>query len=363
MLFTYLLLAFAIITGINCLFFLFFSKFSFSKHHKANTNNDPVSVIVYIKNQEKLLNDFIPKLITQNHPDFELILVNNASYDNTLELLEFFEKEHSNVKIVDVENNEAFWGSKKYALTLGIKKASHKKLLFITPSVIELSENWISETSGLLSDKNELIVGYNNFKKRKGLLSRIMRFNRLQSCIQNFGIGSYTKPYRAWQNNLGFSSELFFENNGYSSHMNVAHETENLFLKEAATTKNTVFATTKDATTYNQSLSFKNWFKNSKERLLSVDHYTTGVKLSLSIFYISQLLFWIGAIAGGIIYQNSLWFALIGLRFVIAGIVIGKSAFKLSERDLFYLFPLWELLNIFIQISIFISNLFSKPQH
>lgn len=363
MLFTYLLLAFAIVTGINCLFFLFFSKFSFAKHQKVNTNHNPVSVIVYIKNQEKLLNGFIPKLIAQNHSNFELIFVNNASYDNTLEVLEYFEKNHNNIKIVDVENNEAFWGSKKYALTLGIKKAFHKNLLFITPSVVELSENWITETSGLLSEENEIIIGYNNFQKSKGFLSRLMRYSRLQSCIQNFGIGSYSKPYRAWQNNLGFSSELFFENNGYSSHMNVAHETENLFLKEAATTKNTVLASSKNSITYNQNPGFKNWFKNSKERLLSVSHYSTGVKFSLSLFFITQLLFWVGAIAGSIIYQNLLWFALIGIRLLIVGIVVGKSAFKLYEKDLFYLFPLWELLNICLQISIFISNLFSKPQH
>ena len=363
MVFNYLLLAFAIVTGINCFFFLFFSKFSFTKHKKANSNNDPVSVIVYMKNQEALLHNFLPKLIEQNYPDFELILVNNASYDNTLDILEQYETEHDNIKIVDVVNNEAFWGSKKYALTLGIKKASHKKLLFITPIVAELSKNWISETSGLFSEQNEIIIGYNNYQKVKGFASRLMRYSRLQSCIQNFGIGSYGKPYRAWQNNLGFTSTLFYENNGYSSHMNVAVETENLFLKEAATAKNITITTSKDSITYNQSLSFANWFKSGKDRLFSSKYFSAGVKFNLGLFFITQLLFWIGAIAGSIIYQDLTWFILIGVRFFIAGIVIGKSAFKLSEKDLFYLFPFWELLNICLQISIFISNIFSKPQH
>ena len=363
MIFTYLLLAFAIVTGINCLFFLVFSKFSFSKHQKASTNSEPVSVIVYMKNQEALLNDFLPKLLKQNHPNFELILVNNASYDNTLDVLEIYEKEHNNVTIVDVENNEAFWGSKKYALTLGIKKASHKKLLFITPNVAEISENWITETNGLFSDENEIIVGYNNFQKSGGFASRLMRYSRLQSCIQNFGIGSYGKPYRAWQNNLGFTSAIFFENNGYASHMSVAVETENLFLKEASTNKNMVLATSKDSITYNQPLGFGDWFKNSKDRLLSAGYFSRGIKFSLGLFFFTQLLFWTGAIAGSIIYQNLIWFAIIGLRFLIVGIVIGKSAFKLSEKDLFYLFPFWELLNICTQIILYISNLFSKPQH
>ena len=362
MIFTYLLIAFAIVTGINCLYFLFFSKFSFSKHKTEANNSEPVSVIVYMKNQEDLLDEFIPKLINQKHSNFEIVLVNNASYDNTLDILERFQEENNIIKIVDVENNEAFWGSKKYALTLGIKKATHKKLLFITPNTAELSENWITETSKLLANDNEIVVGYNNFKKSKGFASLLMRYSRFQSTIQNFGIGAFTKPYRAWQNNLGFTSELFFENNGYSSHMNVSYETENLFIKEAATSKNVIIASSKDSITYNKTFKFSEWFKNAKERLLSIKYYSPGVKLSLGLFFITQLLFWIGGIAGSIVFLNMYWFALIAIRFLIVGIVIGKSAFKLCEKDLFYLFPFLEVINILMQSSIFISNIFSKPK-
>ena len=364
MLFSYLLIAFAIVTGINCLYFLFFSKFAFTKHEKNDIqNNEPVSVIVYTKNQEDLLDSFLPKLIEQNHPNFELILTNNASHDNTLDILKKYKEQYDNIEIVDVENNEAFWGSKKYALTLGIKKASSKNLLFITPNTDELSKNWISETSNLFSEEKEIVIGYNNFIKTKGFSSRVMRYSRLMSSIQNFGISAFTKPYRAWQNNLGFTSNLFYENNGYSAHMNVTHESENLFVKEAATSKNIAIATSKEAITYNQSVKFSSWFKNSKERLLSFNHYSGGIKLSLTLFFISQLLFWIGGIAGSIIYLNLYWFIIIAIRFLIAGIVIGKYSFKLSEKDLFYLFPFWELINICIQLCIFISNIFSKPQH
>ena len=41
-----------------------------------------------------------------------------------------FQKQSSKIKIVNVKNNEAFWGNKKYALTLGIKAATNEHLLF-----------------------------------------------------------------------------------------------------------------------------------------------------------------------------------------------------------------------------------------
>ena len=71
----------------------------------------------------KILEQFIPSILNQNYSNFEVILINDASSDDTLEVMESFLFD-PRVKLVNVENNEAFWGKKKYALTLGIKKAS-----------------------------------------------------------------------------------------------------------------------------------------------------------------------------------------------------------------------------------------------
>ena len=56
------------------------------------------------------------------------ILINDASKDNTLEIMERFAAQDGRVHTVNVENNEAFWGNKKYALTLGIKRAINKHM-------------------------------------------------------------------------------------------------------------------------------------------------------------------------------------------------------------------------------------------
>ena len=186
MILSVLLYFFVAITAIQILYYLFFYSFLFhAKKDKNKTVETPVSIVVCAKNEAENLQEFLPSILNQKYSDFEVVLVNDASSDDTLEIMESFAKLHTNIKIVNVENVEVFWGNKKYALTLGIKKASHKNLLFITPNVAELSENWITETSGLFSEENEIIVGYNNFQKSGGLASRLMRYSRLQSCIQN----------------------------------------------------------------------------------------------------------------------------------------------------------------------------------
>jgi glycosyltransferase involved in cell wall biosynthesis len=63
-----------------------------------------------------------PLLAEQDYPDFEIILIDDASSDDTLEVLEGFEKQYSNIRLVKVQITSLL-GNKKYAMTLGIKSA------------------------------------------------------------------------------------------------------------------------------------------------------------------------------------------------------------------------------------------------
>lgn len=80
-----------------------------------------VSVLICAKNEAENLEKNLPYILEQEYQNFQIVLINDASIDNTLKVMESFAHRDSRIKIVDVRNNEAFWGKKKYALTLGIK--------------------------------------------------------------------------------------------------------------------------------------------------------------------------------------------------------------------------------------------------
>jgi len=107
-----------------------FSLFSWSKTKEKTSQSFPVSVIVCAKNESENLQNLVPLLLKQNYSNFELVLINDRSTDDTLDIIKNFAQEDTRIKIVDVKENEQFWGSKKYALTLGIKAATHEYLLF-----------------------------------------------------------------------------------------------------------------------------------------------------------------------------------------------------------------------------------------
>ena len=141
-----LLYLFAFVVLVNCFYFLLFSTFSLRKQRQEILENHfPISLVVYAKNKASNLREHIPLWLNQQYPDFEIILVNDASFDKSLEVMEVFEKNNKTIKIVNVENNEAFWGSKKYALTLGIKKASHQRMIFTSAECKPASSEWLKK--------------------------------------------------------------------------------------------------------------------------------------------------------------------------------------------------------------------------
>ena len=53
------------------------------------------------------LKAFIPSVINQDYHDFEIILINDGSSDDTLSVMKSFETENDHVRIVDVKPVEA----------------------------------------------------------------------------------------------------------------------------------------------------------------------------------------------------------------------------------------------------------------
>ena len=155
-----LLYVFAAVVLINCCYFLLFSRFSFSSlSEPISSEMPPVSLIVCAKNEAENLQKHIPEWLDQDYPDFELILINDASADHTLEVIESFAENDRRIKVVNVKNIEAFWANKKYALTLGLKRAVNTHLVFTDADCRPASNQWLKEMTLRFSAEKQLVLG------------------------------------------------------------------------------------------------------------------------------------------------------------------------------------------------------------
>ena len=268
-----LLIGLGAITFIQLIYYVFiFGKFSFTKLQTANPKNIPVSVIVCAKNEAENIQKYIPLLLSQNYPAYELVLIDDASSDETRDLFEAIEKQHNFVKLVKVDNNEAFWGNKKYALTLGIKAAKNEYLLFTDADCYPQSQNWIAEMTAHFTSTKTIVLGYGAYEKVKNsFLNKIIRFETLLTATQYFAWAKLGKPYMGVGRNMAYTKEVFKSTNGFKSHYSLMSGDDDLFIQEAAKKRN--YTIQLDPDTFQYSAAKEDWesFVLQKSR-----HYTTS---------------------------------------------------------------------------------------
>ncbi|BAO54282.1 glycosyltransferase [Nonlabens marinus] len=354
-----------IVVIINLTYYLYFAKSAYVKQALPSKSSSPVSVIVCAKNEAQNLLELVPLLLNQTHPDFEIILINDASSDDTRSIVEDFSSKHQNVQMVDVVNNETFWANKKYALTLGIKKAKNDQLVFIDADCRPSSSEWLSLMSAPLSGSNRIVLGYGGYEKVKdSILNRLIRFETVFTAMQYMGYALRGNPYMGVGRNLAYTAQQFYDVSGFMAHMRIMGGDDDLFINEAATAENTAvqldpdsFAISKPKTTWAQ------WWTQKKRHVSTAKHYKRKHKCTLGLFFLSQFFFILSTIVAFIFETHwEIIMVLVVLRYLVVMIIMGRGLSRFRESELLPLLPLLELLLIGTQIGLFFSNTNSQPK-
>ncbi|WP_299113221.1 glycosyltransferase [uncultured Winogradskyella sp.] len=360
----YFFIAIAIIQYIYYICFLNF--FSSLKSTKGKQKNIPVSIIVCAKNEAENLRQNLSKIINQNYDNFEIVLINDNSWDETLDVIEEYASKHHNITVVDVKPIEQFWGNKKYALTLGIKASKYEFLLFTDADCAPASDQWLKEMSSHFSNKKSIILGYGAYAKIKhSLLNVLIRFETVMTATQYFSYARMGSPYMGVGRNLAYRKELFFNNSGFMKHMEVKSGDDDLFVNAIANNSNTAICISEESFTISEpKKTFKDWVIQKRRHISTAKHYKPLHKFLLGLYFFSQFTFWtLTTILLLFLHQWEIVLAVLGFRIIIQYISVGLAAKKLKSSDLIIFIPLLEIFLIIFQLAIFSANLISKPKH
>ncbi|MFY0604824.1 MAG: glycosyltransferase [Flavobacteriaceae bacterium] len=363
---TVLFYTFVAVVIVQILYYISFTSFAFSKGiAKEEEQLLPVSIIICAKNEAKNLRSFLPAIISQEYPKFEIVLINDTSSDDTLEIMEFYKKINNTIKIVNVDANEAFWGSKKYALTLGIKAAKYEHLLFTDADCKPISKFWIQEMVKQFNTSKQIVLGYSSYKKVSNSITNLLvRYETLLTAIQYFSYAKLGNPYMGVGRNLAYTKAAFFKVNGFVKHLQIKSGDDDLFIQEVANKENTSICFSPDS--FTESLAPKNfseWFRQKRRHISTSKYYRFNHQLLLGGFYISKFLLFTLFISLLFTYNWFLVVIIVSIYYMVQFLVVGFSAKKLNELRLIFLLPLLEISLLLFQFAIFIANIVSKPNH
>jgi len=359
-----LLYFFYLISVIHVVYLIIQWKFIGTEETASKNKTDAVSVVICAKNEEDTLPQLLSSLKNQDYSDYEIVLVNDASTDNTLEIMENFSKENSNVAVVDVAENDTFWRGKKFALTLGIKRAKNDYLLFTDADCTIASEKWISKVMDGYDSETEIVLGYGGYRKLSGLLNKIIRFETVLTASNYFSFAKVFTPYMGVGRNLSYKKELFCNTKGFYGHMDVASGDDDLFINKNATKTNTEIVFSEESHTISEPpKKWKEWFIQKRRHYSTSSLYSTETKALLGLQGLSHLLFFASLIALLILkVEPTIVLSIFGIRTLIYSVTIGMAASKLKEKDLIIFVPFLDVILICLQISILISNQIIYPK-
>lgn len=335
-----------------------FSRFAFYKSNEKTVSSfEPVSVVICAKNERENLLHLLPEFLSQDYPTFEIVVVNDNSVDDSDDVLKAYSFQYPNLKVVNVPDNDRFYGSKKFALTLGIKGAKYDNLLLTDADCKPASNQWLKQMSNY-SEHKSIILGYGAYQKQSGLLNKLIRFETVFTAIQYFSFALCKMPYMGVGRNLAYQKEIFFKNRGFSSHQHILSGDDDLFVNEVADKYNTQIVVDSTAQTISiPKTSFKSWVRQKKRHLSTGKFYKFKHKFLLSLFPISYLIFIVSLII--LLITQTLVIPVLSaifLRILIQLIIFKKSINKLGEKDLMGWIPFFEVFFLFFQPILLISN-------
>lgn len=332
-----------------------------SKFEPGGQKQPGVSIVICARNEEENLECFLPSILEQKYPSFEVVVVNDCSSDNSDMVLDRLSRKYPHLRVTTIKEDEKFTHNKKLALTVGIKAAKNDWVLLTDADCMAESDQWLASMASNFDGGKEVVLGYGGYIAEKGFLNKLIRFDALFIAMHYLGFALIGKPYMGVGRNLAYRRDLFFRNKGFASHSFMDSGDDDLFVNEVATGANTAVEFRHESHTRSVARkTFGQWVAQKRRHITTGKRYRASSKWWLAGEVVSRFAFFASAIA---------LIALLFYPFVISGMVLARWAMQLSiikavmnrlnERKILLISLLYDLWSLFFYGALVLLNSFS----
>lgn len=340
-----------------------FSNVAFYKNRhqpKFDSELEPVSIVLCARDVYDHLVELVPALLQQNYPNFEVVIVNDCSDDETEDYLKELERRDPRVRPVHLKQHLNFFNGKKFPLSMGIKSAQNDLIVLTDCDCMPSNNEWLRSVVNCYGRDTEMVIGYSPYARRKGFLNHLIRFDAVQNAFLYLSAALRGRPYMGIGKNLSYRKELFYRNKGFISHYTTPVGDDDLFVSQAATSRNTEVLIDAENTIITTPISnFTKWCRQRCGRHSTTRFYDASDRLRLSLFYASQLLFHISfilllclapafVITGGEVFYIPIIVFLFLLRFGSQIILYHQASKRLGEKGLVPTLILCDFISAFL---------------
>lgn len=328
-------------------------RFSGQRRRKggAGPGCPPVSVILCARNEAHHLKQYLPLIAAQRYgkdagpPAFEVIVVDDASTDDTQDVLAGIRETAPWVQVVSIRPEEPRpFPGKKFALSRGVAAASHGLLLLTDADCAPASEFWLEEMTAPLRRGKVIAAGYGGYRRRPGALNAFIRWETLHTFLQYRTYALAGMPYMAVGRNLACTREALEQAQASSVWNALPSGDDDLLMRTVADGSNTAVVDRADAFTWTDAKATWPEWRGQKQRHLSTGkYYRPRIRALLGAYGASHGLMWLLFFSLLFTVHWGMAMVLLLLRCSLYWPVWYAMARRLGERQLLPWFPLCDI--------------------
>lgn len=347
-------------------FYRIFWKLAFYKPSPSLKQEcEPVSVIIAARNEYVNLERNLRGILEQDYPNFEVIVVNDCSWDDSQKLLEQMQEEYKHLHVSQLFEQEKYPTGKKFALTIGIKAAKHDLLFFTDADCTPASNQWLRQMQSRFGHGKDIVLGYSPYNKKGGLLNLYIRFETFMTALFYLSMSLKKDTFMGVGRNLAYRKDLFFKHKGFANHQHIMSGDDDLFINAAANKNNVAIEISEETFVFSEpKKDFASWGKQKSRHMTTGKYYKPSHKLTLGIYYSSLFLFY-GALIAALAVDLQTWPIVVGifaLRFISQEIIFYAAAKKLKCTSIAGALIFLDVMYMFYLMVYGTKGLFTKNQ-
>jgi glycosyltransferase involved in cell wall biosynthesis len=251
----------------------------------------PFSVIISARNEARNIVEFLPSILNQDYPTFEIIVIDDDSRDNSLEMLHHFKDEYPFLRIIEIKNKKH--PGKKYGLQEAIHAASYEWLVFTDADCYPQSNQWLHSIAAKFKNGIDIVLGYSPYRRTNGYLNDFIRYETFLTAVI---YGTFTlkgMPYMGVGRNMAYRKSKFIERVDKEKFEKISFGDDDLAVNAMANHSNTAIQFDASSRVISiPSTTFRE-FIHQKTRHISVStHYRGRHQMVLGVLALSQAFFY-----------------------------------------------------------------------
>ncbi len=216
---------------------------------KANAPS--ISVVIITHDSDDMLERVIDNIAGQNYPNFEIVVVNNASTDNTNDVIKRATAKYPNViRHTYLPQNKNGILHMSIATTLGVRASRKEWIVLMRPNSTPKTNMWLNSIATAILQGYSLCLGYNDYYgyDDSAWVKSAIRWRKKHQILNFRAINrGKRKAIEAENTNIAFRKEDFLKFGGYGRWLDVKNYHENLYATTFYNSGEVAMLTEKDA--------------------------------------------------------------------------------------------------------------------